>query len=782
GSYRIPLSREQARLWFLAEQDPRAISYHMAYALEFHGSLDLARVSDAFDVLARRHELLRAHITVEGGMPRWVIRPTPFHILELIALDALADEGGGVSKKASLRTAEGLAQEFIDHPFDLVAAAPLWRLRLIRIAPSRHRLVMVMHHLIGDGWSHSVLVRDWCAAYSRTRDVLAPLRVQFAEHVLAQQQALECDGVDDLLQAWSGALEQHPPLRLPRDPMPRSDRGTPNGARLRFAAPAATQDRLRALVARGPHLLSALLLAPFEALLARYSGQHAYALALAIANRGHAEMEAVVGFFVNTLVLPADLSGEPDFETLLGRIASGLLSAQAHAELPLDEVLARLRENGNPAWRESTPLRALFVLQNSPPVHFDLPGLSVEVEQMPTATSKFPLTLFATPLDGHPLSVEFEFEYDPHWIAPASAVVLREAYLELLDLCCRKPGASALRAPLRAHPSRLCGAIEPARHAQTVICSIVARAAQRPDSVALRWKGGELGYGALAAAIEAYAEVLGAAGVGHGHLVALALPRRPQTIVALLALLAVGAAYIPLEPEWPQARQHALLTRLAPRGLLDDGAIVDSTIPRLPLPYVEQLPNTALGAADRLMERLSREGPRPADACYAIHTSGSSGVPKAVIVEHAGLANVCDWIVETLALAPGDHGLLKTPLTFDAAARELYPPLLAGATLVLADDDSHRDMDLLGDQLARHRIAVLHCVPSQLAALLESPLALPALRSIMCGGERLPAALAARWLARPGGAGRLWNVYGPTEATVDVSAQRVLPDVAEDVA
>jgi amino acid adenylation domain-containing protein len=782
GSYRIALSREQARLWFLAEQEPRATSYHMAYALELHGALDLPRVREAFDALARRHELLRAHVTVERGVPRWVVRPTPFHVLELIALDALSDEGGGASKGSALRTAEELAREFVAHPFDLVAAAPLWRLRLIRIAPGRHRLVMVMHHLIGDGWSHSVLVRDWCAAYAGRRDALAPLRVQFAEHVLAQQQALERDGARDKLQAWSGALEQHPPLRLPRDPTPHSDRGLPEGARLRFAAPEAIQGRLRALLARGPHLLSALLLAPFEALLARYAGQHAYALALAIANRGHAELDAVVGFFVNTLALPADLSGEPDFETLLGRIGASLLAAQGHADLPLDEVLARLRENGNPAWRESTPLRALFVLQNSPPARFDLPGLAVEVGRLPTATSKFPLTLFATPRDGQQLPVEFEFEYDPRWIAPASAVVLRDAYLELLDLCCCKPAASALRAPLRAHPSHLRGAIEPARHAQTVIHRIVARAAQRPDAVALRWKGGELGYAALAAAVEAYAGVLAAAGVGHGDQVALALPRRPQTIVALLALLAVGAVYVPLEPEWPQARLHALLARLAPRGLIDDGAIPDSTVPRLPLPKVERLPTTAPGAADRLLERLRRAGPRPADACYAIHTSGSSGVPKAVIVEHAGLANVCDWIVETLALAPGDNGLLKTPLTFDAAARELYPPLLAGATLVLADADSHRDMALLGEQLARHRIAVLHCVPSQLAALLERTLALPALRSVMCGGERLPAALAARWLARPGAAGRLWNVYGPTEATVDVSAQRVLPDDVADVA
>lgn len=780
GSYRVALSREQARLWFLAEQEPGAIRYHMAYALEFHGALDVPRVRDAFDTLAQRHELLRAHVVVEGGTPRWVVRPAPFHALELIALGALADQDRSMDGASALRAADDLAREFVAHPFDLTAAAPLWRLRLIRIANGRHRLVMVMHHLIGDGWSHSVLVRDWCAAYTGLPDALEPLRVQFAEHVLAQQQALGRDNARDRLFAWSAGLEQYPPLRLPHDPTPRSRRGLPEGARLRFSTTEETRNRMRAMLERGPHLLSALVLAPFEALLARYAGQTRYALALAIANRGHEELDGVVGFFVNTLALPAELADEPDFETLCGRVRESLLSAHAHADLPLDEVLARLRENGDVTWREHTPLRALFVLQNSPPARFALPELEVEVGRLPTATSKFPLTLFVLPSDGQPTQVDFEFEYDPRWISPASAVVLRDAYLELLDLCCRTPAASALRAPLRAHPSRLRGAVQPVRYAQTVIDRIVVRAAQIPDAMALRWSGGELTYAALAAAVEDYVEVLDAAGVEHGDRVAIALNRGPQTIVAMLALLAVGAAYVPLEPEWPIARLHVLLANLTPRGLIDDGAIPDSTVARLPVPSVKCTPRSPLGSADRLLDRLRCTGPQPTDACYAIHTSGSSGVPKAVLVEHAGLANVCDWIVETLDLTAADHGLLKTPLTFDASARELYPPLLAGATLVLADPDSHRDMALLGEQLARHQISALHCVPSQLAALLEQPLALPALRGVMCGGERLPAALAARWMARPGGTGGLWNVYGPTEATVDVSAHRVtLEDVAD---
>lgn len=760
GSYALPLSHEQQRLWFLHQADPLGIDYHMAYRIDILGRLDTAAFARALTMLAVRHEALRTHFCSIDGTPCQVVKPGADLPLRLVRL---AGPGPDAGEPESARL-ERLEQDAVRHPFDLSAPAPLMRASLIERAPGSYRLLIVMHHLIGDGWSHALLVSDWCAFYrSLTEDdaALAPpsLEVQFGDYVLWQRRFLCSEECKRQVAHWTGQLGLAPAaLQLPPD----STANASGPSTLSFALPAQLAERLGRRLAGGRFLLSALLLAPFELLLARYAHQDQFVIGMAVANRPEAALGAVAGFFVNTVLLPSDVEDAGDSAALLERVQQRLLDVQAHAGAPLDRVLSHFNDGG--AWGETPLVKALFVLQNSPPVQFDLPGVRLRAEKIPTRTSKFDLTLFATP-DPAGGAPALEFEFQPARFSLAFMESLRDSYLELLRVFWSgEPAALELIGLEGAgRASEMAGQCLPQLHGATIPALFSQQARRTPEEPAMRCEGRSWSYRQLQAQVDSYAASLRAAGAQPGAVLALALPRGPELVVAILGILAAGAAYAPLDPELPPLRLQRMWPALGAWRLVCTDALAQDALapPRLAPPQLASAPANA----------AFQDASHGAGLACVIHTSGSTGLPKGVEVEHAGLANVCRWIRDTLQLGVGDICLLKTPLTFDAAARELFPTLISGACLEIAPPEAHRDMDLLARCLARAGATILHCVPGQLRAVLERDGLPTSMRAIMCGGEAMPPQLGAAVRSQAGCA--LFNVYGPTEATVDALYHRV---------
>lgn len=757
GSFLAPLTREQARLWFLAQADPTGTSYHMAYRLRLTGRLDVAALGRAVDQVVARHEALRTRYVDLEGEPRQLVGPARPQRIERADLSALSGE------EERARELRRLEMELVLHPFDL-ASGELMRLRLVRLYAGEHHLVMVMHHIIGDGWSHAVLVRDICAFYRAEisglpTDRPAPLLLQYADYAQWQSERLGTPEHAGHVRFWIEQMaEVHEPLALPRDslvPGPATQ-----GDTVAFRLPADLRKPLAGMVAGRGRLLSAVLLACYEAALSRFAGQESFPLGIAIANRTRNELADLIGFFVNTLPLPADTAGSPTFYELVDRVVDRLLEAQERQEAPFDLIIAGLGASGR--WGETPIIKALFVLQNAPRPDFDLAGVTVAVERIQTGTSKFELTLFATETAEE---LEFELEYDARLFARETIENFRDVYLDLLSAGLEQPNLAFDHLPLlaRSRPSLCAGPRRPELASQSVVSLLLAQAHRTPGAIALEAGDGRLTYQELLTAAGVYAALLRQRGIGHGSIVAVLLPRRPELVVAILGILLAGAAYAPMNPELPAEYLRRMIAGARVDGVIagsahaPTGAALDAE----PLPVPSLRPVTEEAWNDEALAS-------PSDLAYLLHTSGSTGTPKGVLVEHAGLANICLWIVETLALGPGDRCLLKTPITFDAAAREFYPILLAGGTLVIAGPEAHRDIVLLQEELRAARATVLHCVPSQLEALLAQAPLPASVRAVMCGGEGLRTRTARHFQEL--GSARLWNVYGPTEATVDALA------------
>jgi amino acid adenylation domain-containing protein len=775
GSYALPLSHEQTRLWFLHQSRPLDIHYHMGYRIDLHGQLDVAAFTRALDLLVERHEPLRAHFQTIDGTPYQVIQPTLRVPLPLLRLDGAHshDEAGLAERLAHLE------QAALQHPFDLHAPSSLMRASLIRIAPDRHRLLIVMHHIIGDGWSHAILVRDWCALYRAETEHKPHLRpvaldVQFGDYVLWQRVFLQSEACERQVRYW---VEQCQDVAYPVQLACGQTVTTPGPGTLAFALPAALRRRLRQRIDVGSHLLSALLLAPFELLLARFAHQQQFVLGMAMANRPQEALASLIGFFVNTVIMPSDTAYAVTNCELLDRVNQRLIEAQANVGAPLERVLTRLR--ANTTWRDASLIKVLFVLQNSPQVEFDFSELEVQVGRIPSHTAKFDLTLFATPSVTDPTDVSLEFEYDPSRFPPSFIESLRDSYLKLLGACwCSAPSALAdiaLCAGEQACVKR--GALAPELYAHTLPELFAQQATRTPDAAAMCDEHQVWTYCELHQLVCEYATVLRQHGAARRDIIAVLLPRGPELVVAILGILAAGASYAPIDPAQPALRLQRLWSGLQAQWLIcpADVALTPEQPRRLPLPSL-----LVDSSCDLQFDQETYLGStaQPSDLAYVIQTSGSTGRAKGVEVMHAGLSNVCIWIAQTLALGPADRCLLKTPLTFDAAARELFPTLISGACLAVTAADTHRDITMLAQWLGRTKATVLHCVPTQLQALLDSA-GLPAsLRAIMCGGEALSPHTVRRIKALS--ACRLWNVYGPTETTVDALAFELTSDLDGD--
>ncbi|HZF09879.1 MAG TPA: non-ribosomal peptide synthase/polyketide synthase [Thermoanaerobaculia bacterium] len=766
---RLALSFAQERLWFLDQLDPGSPAYNVAVPLAISGELRVAALAASVAAIVARHEVLRTRFELLGEEPVQVIAPVtqaaawPVPLVDLTAL-------GAPRAAAAL---EELVQADAVRPFAL-DRGPLLRALIVRLSKREHALLLNAHHIVFDGWSGGVFLRELVAFYRAAvagkPAPLPELPIQYADFALWQRRFLCGEELARQLTFWRDLLAGSAAhLELPLD-HPRGGGLRPPAAVQKAVFPKALGVALRELARRREATLFMVLLAGFELLLSRLTGQQDFNLGTPIAGRNRSETEELMGFFANVLVLRANLAGDPTAEELLSRVRETTLGAYPHQDLPFERLVAELQPDRNLA---HNPLfQVTFGLQNAPAALY-WPGVLLRSLEVRERTAKFDLNLGMAE-DGDKLQGSVEYSSG---LFAAVTVERLFVHLEvLLGEMVAFPGAplsslSVLTAGERhqvltewndtatAYPENL-----------TLDELFAAQAARAPGATAMVFGGERLTYGELERRSAALARRLCTMGVGPEVPVGILLERSAAMVVGLLAILRAGGAYVPLDPSYPAERLAFMVEDSGVPVLLADGSL-DPLIPALPegtrvVRLDAPLPTGAPAAAATPPEIL------PDHLAYVIYTSGSTGRPKGAMNTHRGIVNRLLWMAERYGVEAGDRVLQKTPFSFDVSVWELFLPLLSGACLVVARPGGHQDPAYLVETIRRQEITVLHFVPAMLSAFLEAPDVerCRSLRQVIASGEALPWELERRFFARAGALGaRLDNLYGPTEAAVDVT-------------
>ncbi|NES15974.1 MULTISPECIES: non-ribosomal peptide synthetase/MFS transporter [Micromonospora] len=751
----VPLSYAQERVWFMDQLAPGEAAYHIAVPLRVRGPLDVDVLRAALAALSARHESLRTRFPADAdGRPTVVVEETVD--VPLTIVDA-PDEA------ATQALVEAAAAE----PFDL-ARGPLLRALLVRLAPADHVLFLGQHHIVGDGWSVDVLLRDLITLYRSGE--LPTLPVQYGDFAVWEAGELAGPQARAHVDHWRQRLAGITPLELPLD-RPRPATQTYRGDFVEFTVERAVVDRLGELTRAAGGTLFMTLLAAYQVLLARHAGQDDFAVGASVAGRSAPELENVVGMFINMLPLRAELAGDPTFTELLARTKRSVLDGFEHGEVPFAKVVHEL---GLPRDVSRSPVfQAMFVLQNYEMGRFSEVSRSDEVSFEWT-----PMELRATRFDFELHAVEVpdglwgKLVFNTDLFSRDTVERMARRWTTLLAAVVAAPDTPVSRLPLLPAEERALLAAWNDTAAdfprtQTLHGPIEERAASTPDAVALTIEGRSLTYAELNAAANRIAHRLRAAGVGAETLVGVCAERSVELVAGLLGVLKAGGAYLPLDPEYPADRLAFMVTDadapvvLVQRHLRD---VLPATAAQL-----LDLDDAGVWADQPSTDPQPAAGPE--HLAYVIYTSGSTGRPKGVPNTHRGVVNRLDWMQRTYRLGADDAVLQKTPASFDVSVWEFFWPLRAGARLVLARPGGHKDAGYLRDLLVAERITTAHFVPSMLTVFLgeDGVEAATALRRVICSGEELPLTSAVDFTARLPWCG-LHNLYGPTEAAIDVSA------------
>ncbi|MFL6286495.1 MAG: amino acid adenylation domain-containing protein, partial [Pyrinomonadaceae bacterium] len=766
----LPASYAQQRLWLIEQLEPGSAAYNVPSAARLRGRLDTEALAGALREIVRRHESLRTRFTSVDGRPVQVIEQGVE--LEVPTVDLTA-----MSEEEREERAKELAREEARRPFDL-SCAPLIRATLLRLSDEEHVLLLTMHHIVSDGWSMGVLVRELRSLYEAFAggqgSPLAELHIQYADYAVWQREWLEGGELDRQLSYWREMLGGAPEvLELPGD-RPRPSAPTYEGALESITLPEELSARLRALARREGVTLYMLLLAAWQTLLARYTGQEDIVVGSPVAGRTRAETEALIGFFVNTLVLRTDLSGDPTFKELLGRAREVCLGAYAHQEVPFEKVVEELAPERS---LSRNPLFQIeFILQNAPREALELSGVSLSPFRTFGATAQFDLSLGMGD-DGREIGGTIGYSTDlydaatvrrmlAHFRALLEGVAAdprrRLSSLSLLEETERRQLLEDWNDTRREYPR------------DSLAHELFERqAARAPESVAASDEGGEITYGELNARANRLARALVARGVGADSVVGLLSERGIEFLTAMLAVFKAGGAYLPLDPHHPSNRLLQVVGRSRTRLLVTSGEF-DGAMRELAGQLDEgERPEVfaieSLVGSERVEENLhARVGPR--NLAYVIYTSGSTGQPKGAMVEHQGMLNHLCAKVDDLELTEGDVVAQTASQCFDISVWQFLSPLMVGGRVHIFNDEAARDPRLLLRESAARGVTILETVPSLLSALTagDSGEELSSLRWMIATGEALPPGVCRQWLERHPNV-PLLNAYGPTECSDDVT-------------
>ncbi|MEU8529900.1 non-ribosomal peptide synthase/polyketide synthase, partial [Streptomyces sp. NPDC048629] len=779
----LPLSFAQQRLWFLDQLEPGSVDYNMSTRLRFAGDLDAAALGAALDALVARHEVLRTRLVAGAdGVARQVVDPAARVPLPVVDVSAGADPQDAADR---LIGADGLA------PFDL-ANGPLVRAMLLRLAPDDHVLSLAMHHVVFDEWSDRIVRRELSALYEAFRagepDPLPPLAVQYADVAAWQRQWLTGEVLDEQLDYWRAQLDRAPVLELPTD-LARPQVRSTAGAVTRFSVAPDTAEALRALSRESGTTMFMTLLAAFSVLLGRYGDTDDVAIGTPVANRSLAETEDLVGFFVNTLVMRTDLSGNPSFADLLGRVREMALGAYRHQDLPFDRLVDALVAERDRSRNPLTDVMFSYVPGEpgdggAPADVLDGPGglddrdasdLSAVTATGPEPVPvKFDLVLTLADDDG---ALSGELQFSTALFEAATVERMAAHLITLLEALAADAGQHVGEVTLLPESERRLLVDEWNDTAVALPLAgglhelIAAQAAATPDVVAVLAGEQSLTYGALMARANRLAHRLRHAGVGPESVVALCLDRSADMAVASLAVWQAGAAYLPLDPAYPLDRRRFMMSDTGASLLVAHEAVAADLVADDTVDTVLLLDDPAtLAELDAFPATSPQVRVLPDQLAYIIYTSGSTGRPKGVHVPHRGVTTLAEGMRSLLHAGPGDHVLGFASFSFDASVWEVVMALPTGATLVVAERQDRTPPERLTSMMRRTAVRLAFMTPTLLGVL--SPDDLPDLATVLVGGERVEPALTAQWRRRL----RLLNVYGPTETTIATTGGEVTAD------
>ncbi|MDB9527420.1 amino acid adenylation domain-containing protein [Oscillatoria sp. CS-180] len=760
----LPLSFAQQRLWFLDQLSAGRTTYNESLALEIVGHLQVSVLQKSLMTVMQRHEVLRTNFKVVNGSPVQVIASMPQVPLSVVDLQAVPESIQSVLMPR-------LAAEEADRPFDL-SNDRLLRFLLIQLEADRQVLVLTMHHIVSDGWSIGVLVREVSGLYEAVLagqpSPLPELPIQYADFAYWQRQWLQGEVLQKHLTYWQQQLRGAPQrLTLPTDyarPAVQKFRG----ARLAFALPQELANRLQTLSQQSDVTLFMTLLAAFGVLLQRYSGQDDLVIGTPIANRNRPEIEPLIGFFINTLALRIRLQETLSFQALLRQVRHVTLDAYAHQDLPFEQVVEAMQPERS---LSHAPLfQVAFALQNAPIDRLQSPGLTFAPLEKPNVHTKLDLLLSMRETEAGLSGV---WEYDRDLFASATLERMATHFQSLLEAIATHPDRSLSDFTLLSPAERqqiLVQWNQTQRNYppyQSIHQQFETHAERTPEAIAVVFEQQCLTYQALDARANQLAHHLRDLGVGPEDLVGLSVDRSLDMVIGLLGILKAGGAYVPIDPDYPPERLAFILEDAQPSVILTQAHVLES----LPAGQSSVVCLDRDGSIISQQPVSSPEHPvQPEQLAYVIYTSGSTGTPKGVLLNHGGLCNLAATQTELFAVGSDSRILQFASLNFDASVWEIVMALGSGASLVLASPAALMPGEDLRRTLSTQRISHITLPPSALALLnLE---ALPALRHVIVAGEACPIDLAHRWSE----VYQVWNAYGPTEGTVCATISPVHPE------
>ncbi|WP_275269411.1 non-ribosomal peptide synthetase [Pantoea ananatis] len=757
----LPLSFSQQRLWFLNQLDESSALYNIPAAVKLTGNLNLEALRIAFNKIVERHETLRTAFVAKGSTPFQTIAT---HLDLPVAVADLSD----LPRPERQRQVASLAQSEALRPFNLTEG-PLVRVRVLRLEHDSHVVLLTLHHIIADGWSMGILIKELSAFYTAYLDdkpaFLPELSIQYADYAHWQRQLLSGDELQRQGDYWRKQLSDIPVLLdLPTDrPRPLVQRH--QGASVKFVIPASTVQALSALSLQGQGTLFMTLVAAFSILLSRYAGQNDVCIGTPIANRQRAEIEPLIGFFVNTLVLRNRIDHSKNFSELLQQVRATTLEAYAHQDLPFEQVVEILnpeRHTGH------APLfQVMLAMQNTTAETLELPGLVMESLASENLMTKFDLLLNLTEVGNH---LTAQLDYNVDLFEPVTINRLAEHFQTLLAGIAARPAARISDLPMLGDAelrqllewnNTTVEYLHPCIHQQ-----FEAQAESTPDNIALVFNEKQLSYSELNRRANQLAHYLREAGVGPDVLVGICVERSLEMIIAVLGILKAGGAYLPLDPSYPAARIAFMLEDAKPLLLLTQDHLQAALAVHEALPVIFCLDTQWEALNNRRADNLTNLTV-PEHLAYVIYTSGSTGRPKGVCIQHSAVMNLKDALLSRIYTPLGGaHGKrvgLNASISFDASVKQ-WLLLLTGASLYIIPEQLRSDSYGMAASVADWKLDVLDCTPSQLPLLLDAGREhFP--KAYLIGGEAIDQQLWDRIGQYKEQS--FYNVYGPTEATVD---------------